>query len=642
MDSLSSAIPDDPTPFGPDTGVLEGFLTGLDVPPALTPTQWAAEHWVFSGDVSAEPGSYNPRRAAYQPGMLDAAIEPGVRDITFKTSAQVGKTTSLMIIIGYCADRMPGPMLLCQPTKDVAEGFSKETLASAIRDVPKLSKIFPDPKSRVADNTIFHKKFPGGFLALAGANSPIQLRRRAIRFAFADELDAWEHGAVSEGDPLELLRKRQTTFWDRRLLIASTPLEQHKSRISRLYEESDQRKFMVPCPECHEVQVLEWKRKKGEGEDGYKPINIQWEKGKPHTACYICEHCGHPLTDLEIKNAVRQGFWKAHAPFNGHAGFWIWELYSPWSSLGTIVEAYEKTIGHPDRLQAFVNTVLGLEWEGEVIGSIEVEKLLARREPFEPFVVPARAGLLTAAVDMQHDRIELMVMAWGMSGERWILSHVQLMGDPNGPQPWIALEEQLLRRYPHELGHHVMTIEVAALDSGGWHTQKVYDFCAIALTSGRLWWPIKGDDGFGRPIWKRSEITVRRGVRLIIVGVDACKVAFYKALNVKEPGPNYVHLPIAFHPDRNPGEDNRLVRGSIERMTVEKLVIDTDERGFPKEEWHKPQGARNEELDCAAYNEAARYSLMIDDALMGERLEFLSKPLPPPLDPAEVAKMFKR
>ncbi len=596
---------DDP-PFGADTGVVKGLLMGLDVPPAMSPTEWAQSNWVFSGDVSAEPGSYNPKRAPYQPGMLDSVIEPGVKMVTFKASSQVGKTSALCILIGYCADRLSGPMMLVQPTREVAEGFSKETLASAIRDVPIMAKIFPDPKSRDGDNTIFHKKFAGGFLALAGANSPIQLRRRAIRFGFADELDAWDGEATSEGDPLNLMKKRLTTFWDARLLVASTPLKKHKSRISRLYEESDQRKFMVPCPECGATQFLEWKTQKGT-EEGFKPTNVHWTPGQPHTAHYSCEKCGALWNDAELKRAVRDGFWKAHAAFNGHAGFWIWELYSPWSSLEKIVREYEEAKGFPDRLETFVNTTLGLEWEGEVVGTLAVAELMNRREmpdmkratelgvsPSQ--LVPELAGLLTADVDVQSNRLELQVTAWGLYDERWLLSHQVILGDPNGVAVWENLEELLLREYKHAHLAHDMWIEAVCLDSGGWHTQRVYDFCARNLLMGRRWYPIKGISGFGKPIWRRSTYQVRKSVNLILVGVDAGKVAVYKSLNVRLPGPNYTHLPMEW--SESNGRKHGIDEAGLKSLTAETLVRTSDPKGFDKQEWHKPDGVANEVLDC--------------------------------------------
>lgn len=630
-------------PFGPDTGIIEGMLMGLDVPPMMSVTEWAGEYFVLSKDNSAEPGKFNPHRAAYQPGMLDAINEPGVKSVVMKCSAQVGKTSVLLILIGYIADRKPAPIMLVQATKDFAEAFSNEKLSPAIVDSPRMRKIFPDESKRKKGVKILNKRFPGGFIALAGANSPRTMRMRAIKYALADEVDDWDGNAGKEGDPLELLKKRTTTFWDSRMVMASTPLDKHRSRISRAYDESDQRKFMVPCPECDHCQVLEWKIQKG-NDEGYKPSNVVWEKGKPETARYVCEECGSLLDDLQLKTAIRKGYWKAHKPFNGSAGFHIWELYSPWSSLPKVVEAYIKAIGFTDRLKTFVNTTLGEEWEGEIVGAVDLEKLKARREPFyteqptvtadpitglqfDPYVVPRRAGAITAAVDVQYDRLELQVTAWGLNDERWLLEHSQLMGDPNSPNVWDRLTERLLRVYRHEAGHYNnLPIEAVAIDSGGAHTQKVYDYCARHLALNLYWWPIKGVSGAGKPIWHRSEISFKHGFKLILIGVDDAKLGIYSSLAVEESGlPNFFHLPATFTEE------------AIKRLTVERHVRILDPKGHPKSEWHKPDGARNEEFDCAVYNLAAWRSLAVN---MDARIEYLNTPPKPKMSGEEIARLF--
>lgn len=615
-----------PTRTPNNTGVFEGLLRGLELPPKMVPSEWADAHFVLSPEGSAEPGRYNSKRAAYVPGMLDAIVEPGVKTATFKCSAQVSKTTILLIIIGYMACRRPAPTMFATANDNLVEQFSKERLAPAIRDVPEMARVFPAEGERSASNKLAHKKFPGGFLAMVSAQSPANMRARSIKFALADEVDAWEGNANKEGDPISGLVKRGTTFWDFRMIAASTPLEKYRSRISRLYDESDQRRFMVPCPHCEGQQALEWKLDK-ESNDGYRPKNIQWEPGKPETARYVCEHCGSLLDDIDLKQAVRKGYWQASMPFNGNAGFWIWELYSPWSSLYKIVKTYEYAVGFADRMMSFVNTTLGLEWEGEVVGTLEVRVLMARREELPRYVVPAAAGLLTAAVDVQADRLELMVIAWGIDDQRWILSVEQIPGDPNGPRVWALLQENLLRVYKHAANGREMGIEVCALDSGGWHTQKVYDFCAQHMLAGRLWFPIKGVSGFGKPIWKRSPMRLKGGIPLYLVGVDDAKTSVYASLAVREPGPNYVHLPMSM------GEDN------FKRLTVEKCLKTVDPKGFQKREWVKPEGARNEEFDLAVYNVAARSSLNVD---MDARLASLSQPPEPPLDGAAIARMFKR
>lgn len=607
--------------------LIEGLLLGLDVPPALTVSKWAERYFVFPGE-SAEPGRWSPKRAAYQVGMLDAYNEDGVREIVFKTSAQVGKTTIFLIIVGYVAHRYPAPILFIEPTLDMVEAFSREKLEPAIRDCPTLNEVFPPAKSRSGENKVRHKRFPNGFIALVGANSPTGLRMRSIKYVIADEVDAYEQSAggsqKGEGDALELARKRTVTFWDRKFLQSSTPAHKGLSKISRAFDESDQRYFMVPCPECGQHQRLQWKTDR----DGGAPENIQWEKGKPETAVYVCEHHGCILTDVDLKGAVREGHWQAHAPENvGVAGFHLSELYSPFSSLSEVVAAYEKAVGYSDRMQVFWNTVLGLEWEGEIDGSVSAQDLYVRREEYPGNVVPARAGLLTAAVDVQHDRLELQTMAWGMDNERWLLEHIRILGDPNSPTVWANLHELLMRVFPHEAGHFSLKVEVAAIDSGGWHTQKVYDFCTGQIIAGNLWWPIKGVAGNGKPIWKRSGVSLKNGVSLYTVGVDDAKSAVSSALKVKEAGPNYVHLP------------TRLDMEALERMTVERVRIGLDDNGFPKREWFKPEGKANEEWDCLVYNLAARMSVNVD--MPGRLAKLAAKPAPQ-IDAAAIARRLKQ
>lgn len=596
-------------------GVVRGLLLGLQRPEFLTMSQWAEKEFVLSAEGSAEPGRYYVSRAEYQRGMLDAVSDPGVKEVVFKTSAQVGKTTVLLIAIGYTAHHAPAPMLLIEPTLEMTEAFSKERLEPAIRDVPAMARVFPPEKSRSSGNTLRHKKFPGGFIALAGANSPTSLRMRAIKIVLADEVDAYPVSAGTEGDPVELARQRTQTFYDAKLVAASTPTHKGASKIDRMFEESDQRYFLVPCPECSTFQRLVWEQ-------------VRWTKGKPETAYYECPHCGCPMEDHEIKRAVRYGHWKAHAPFNGRAGFHISALYSPWRQLPELVAMYERAVGFTDRMQAFVNNVLGEVWEGEVSGTVEAKVLYERREPMPPGIVPERAGLLTAGVDVQIDRIEAQVSAWGMENERWLLEHVQLYGDPNGEPVWRQLEEYLRQTWKHAgAGGHELPIEVVAIDTGGYHTQKVYDFCARHILAGRLWWPIKGISGWGKPIWKRSNVVLRGGVRLFLVGVDDAKSSVYASLAVQTPGPGYVHIPDTWDIER------------LERLTVEKVRTTTDKRGFIKREWYKPEGARNEEFDCAVYALAARMSVQVD---MGARLEYLNKPKAPVIDGAAIARMFAR
>lgn len=108
-------------------------------------------------------------------------------------------------------------------------------IAPMIRDTPRLTGLV-DTKSRYAGNTVMKKNFPGGHITIVGANSPSSLASRPIKVLLADEIDRYPKSAGTEGDPLDLAKKRQTTFWDYKTVMVSTPTIKGDSRIEDAYD----------------------------------------------------------------------------------------------------------------------------------------------------------------------------------------------------------------------------------------------------------------------------------------------------------------------------------------------------------------------------------------------------------------------
>ena len=84
-------------------------------------------------------------------------------------------------------------------------------------------------------DTVMKKNFPGGHITIVGANSPSSLASRPIKVLLADEIDRYPKSAGTEGDPLDLAKKRQTTFWDYKTVMVSTPTIKGDSRIEDAY-----------------------------------------------------------------------------------------------------------------------------------------------------------------------------------------------------------------------------------------------------------------------------------------------------------------------------------------------------------------------------------------------------------------------
>ena len=249
----------------------EAIRTALKPPPKLTVSKWADQYRELSSESSAEAGKWSTSRAEYQRGMMDAISDPDIENVVLMTAAQIGKTEIINNVVGFHIHQDPAPMLVVQPTLEMAQTWSKDRLAPAIRDTPVLSEKIGDPRSRDSGNTTLHKVFSGGHVTSCGANSPSSLASRPCRIILCDEVDRYPISAGTEGDPVALARKRSSTFWNRKIILVSTPTEKGASRIEDAYGESDQRKYFVPCPDCGEHQELKWS-------------NVQWSESNPRTS----------------------------------------------------------------------------------------------------------------------------------------------------------------------------------------------------------------------------------------------------------------------------------------------------------------------------------------------------------------------
>ena len=258
---------------------------------------------------------------------MDAIGDAHIRKVVIMSAAQIGKTAMLMNMLGYYMHYYPAPTLVMQPTLDMAQTFSKDFLAPMLRDTPVLRELV-DTKSRYSGNTILKKNFPGGHVTIIGANSPASLASRPIKVLLADEVDRYPASAGTEGDPLLLAQKRQTTFWDKKTVVVSTPVLKATSRIAKEYEESTREEWCVPCPKCGHYQPMEWK-------------NIIFDKNDlSKGVTYKCEKCGQQSQEHEWKKMGQQGHFVAANPTAETRGFHLNTLASTFCGWKEIVEKF--------------------------------------------------------------------------------------------------------------------------------------------------------------------------------------------------------------------------------------------------------------------------------------------------------------
>lgn len=541
-------------------------------PPELTASEWADLYRRLSSEASAEPGRWRTDRTPYMREILDSINDPTVERIVIMSSAQVGKTELLLNAIAYFVDYDPAPMLLLQPTLEMAQTFSKDRLAPMCRDTPALRNKIQDAKAKSSGNTMLHKTFAGGHITMAGANSPASLASRPVRIVLADEVDRYPTSAGTEGDPVNLAVKRTTTFWNKKIILVSTPTTKGASRIETAYEDSTQEQFCYACPSCETYQPLRWR-------------NIHFE-----TEGHTCEECGTISSQTEWMKSDYK--WVAQQSHHKTRGFHLNELVSPWRRWSQIIEDFREAKKSPDTLKTFVNTSLGETWEEE--GSkLESDSLYVRREHYQA-EVPEQFLVLTAAVDVQDDRLELQVEAWGEGEQNGKIDFDILRGDPARPEVWDKLDALLLKRYKHASGID-LPIACTTIDSGGHYTQQVYNF--VKPREVRRVYAIKGSSTPGSAIVGRPSRSNKGKINLFSIGSDTAKELVFARLQISEPGPGYVRFPISEKFDRE----------WFEQLTSEKCVTRYRE-GRPYRKWIKTR-SRNEALDLSVYNVAALYIL---------------------------------
>jgi phage terminase large subunit GpA-like protein len=593
----------------------EVFAEAIEPDPELTISEWADERRVLSPETSSEPGPWRTDRVPYAREIMDV-LSPSdpTQEVTFVAGTQVAKTEIGNNFVGFIIDHAPGPAMMVYPTSNTGKRSSRTRLAKMIESTPSLRAKVSD-KQRDKSNSASLKEFPGGVLAIAGANSAAELKSMPVRYLFEDELDEYPDDVDGQGPADELAEKRTDTFTRKKIFRTSTPTRKGRSKIWRHWLASDQRRYYVACPNCAGEQVLRWDQMRWE-------TRIVWEltdaegvitEAAPEAAgavrrdtgelldCWIeCQHCQAKIEEHHKTAMLEGGRWVAEAPGVGKpVGFHLSALYSPlgWFSWFTAVKKRLEADKDPtgERLKVWTNTVIA-EPYAEASEQLNDHDIKQRAEPYKLKTVPMGGLFLTAAVDVQAKRLEVKVKAWGRGEESWLVDVDVIHGDTESAQPWEVLDEYLAGKFAHECGAQLRII-AAAVDSG-YRTQTVYDWCR--LRRHRNIFPIKGQSQTGKSVLGRPSKqdvdhrgkVIKGGVEVWPIGTDTAKSKIYARLKITEPGPGCMHFPLGLPDDY------------FKQLTAERLVS-RYHKGYLRTSWEKDATERNEALDLEVYAYAA-------------------------------------
>lgn len=578
---------------------IGGLFAGLRPEPRLSVSQWADTYRHLSAVSSAEPGLWRTSRTPYLREIMDnlSAWSPVVMVVVMK-GAQVGMTEAGNNWLGYIIDVSPGPTLAVMPTVDLAEKNSKIRIDPMIAATERLKNKIRPARARDSGNTTFLKEFPGGVLSMTGANSAAGLRSMPARFLFLDEVDSYPQDLQGEGSPIELAKARTRTFARKKIFALSTPTIEGQSIIQAEFDQTDQRYYHVPCPECGFAQKLEFGQ-------------LRWEPGKYDQTCYQCAGCGHLIAERFKTVMFAAGHWVAECPENASptkVGYHINSLYSPfgWYSWGDAAEEFDRATKDNDdnRMKTFVNTVLGQCWvaKGEVP---PWKELFNRREAYPANVPPVGVCLITAGIDVQADRLEVEIVGWGKGKESWSIDYRVFYGDPAEAEVWAKVDALINTTWTRSDGI-VLPLYRVAIDSG-YATSHVYQFCRKYPANRVV--PVKGQDALAVAVSAPRAVDktqkgkeVAGGTRVWSIGTSFLKTELYGwlRLSLLEDGSapaGYCHFP---------EYDETYFKG----LTAEKLQFKI-KNGYKKFEWVKHY-SRNEPLDCRVYARAAAAQAGID------------------------------
>ena len=601
--------------------------------PKVTVSEWADTYRMLPRG-SAVPGHWRTENVPYQKEVMDALTDSELHTVALMWAAQGGKSEVINNTIGRFAHLDPCPIMMIQPTLSDAEDYSKRRIAPLIKETPVLRSLFSDPKSRDTTNTILSKFFPGGSLNIAGANSPSGLASKPIRFLMADEVDRYPDSAGTEGDPIEIAKKRTTTYWNWFLLLTSTPVNKGASRIEDEYLAGTQEEWQHQCPNCGEFHVISHEQMHCESE-----TFVDTKKEKHVTVksvAWHCPDCGFAFTEQEMKRAPQK--YVAQNPDARKAGrrsFYVNAFSYLWVSWETIMAEWLEAQGDPDKEKVIINTRFGLPYEKR--GKITSEKeFLKRREEYGA-ELPEGVLLLTLAVDTQDTRLEYEVKGWGYGEECWGIQKGIILGVPDDERVWQELDKIIDRHFYFKDGKS-LRIRRTFIDSGGHYTDEVYKYAKKNVW--RQVFAIKGSSVSSAALIHKYSFLKNKGVYLVDIGVDSGKEHIMNRLTIKEPGPKYMHFALDVQDD---GSADALIKSimMLQEKKKKSLAEITNKvgyvvrrRGYDDAYFrsliseakmpHKVKGRivfqwevvatdkRNEALDLTVYNLACMSSLQPD------------------------------
>ena len=543
---------------------------------------------------------------------MDVSGLPGVETVIICKSPQTGGSECGHNIVGYCIDRLPGPVMYVFPDELTARENAKDRIIPMIEASPRLRQYmtgYGDDASSLRINLLYMPIY------LGWSGSVSRLGNKPIRILILDELDKYKN-PKNEASSESLAEKRATTWRTRRKVVKiSTPTTEDGPIWKALTKEAGARfDFWVRCPHCGFFQHMDFERIAWPGKDEEKSPDAETVLAK-RLAYYACEYCGTVWDDGDRDRAVRGGEWRertsglelmahvaAHRPVK--VGFHIPAWLSYFVSLSEVAHAWlkYKESGKLDDLKNFRNQYAAEPWvESHAARSEDAILALCDDRPRGKVPGPVdgkeRVSVLLATVDTQQHYFRYVIRAYGYgeTEESWLVAS-------GSADNLAALEEILFGSvYADPDGREYM-VKAAMIDAMGGRTAEVYRWAV--RHRGRVF-PWQGVRSMAQPYTpshqeyfpdaKGNKVKIPGGLMLYRCDVTFFKsdLAFKLGIHPDDPG--------AFHLHANDG-------GQLEQYAKELCAEVWDDE---KQGWENPANKPNHYWDCEVMQRALSYILNV-------------------------------
>ena len=477
----------DPLDGVPEAIILGLLVAALQAPSSISTENWAKAERVLSSEVSPIPGAYNPLITPYMRLVMKKLDDPNIRIVVGLKSAQIAWTEVINNYFGRRIANDPCNIIVAFPTRGAGTSFSAEKFKPYIKSTPALYNAIGNPERHPWDRV----SFPGGFIKFVTAGSISNLKSTNAAVVTVEEPDDLKEDVNQQGDALTILKERLKAHPDSKLIFGGTPANEGSSKVTEAYEASCQYRFQTRCHSCGEFHELHFDNLKVDAYGAHK-YHKTYGEFDPSTARYECPNCGSVWTDKEknanVLNSINyfEDGWRADFPDVPEVGFAFNELLSPFA--GSTFKALAKKRctaytdyyrGNDKKLKSWVNNSEGRAYSPPQ-DDLKLDTLKEKALAYPLGVIPKGGVVLTAGVDIQHNRFHLIIRAYGAKNCSWLIRREELFGnvlDPSDPV-WDALRDSLLAQYPIE-GYPTIKLGVSAASidtSDGTTSEIAYQF----------------------------------------------------------------------------------------------------------------------------------------------------------------------